>query len=255
MLTAARPREEEVHLHGRADAVVDVGGARVEDEAVGAIFGDDVDQLVGDLLQRLVPAEPLPASRAPLSHALHRVADAGGVVHLCAVRAARRTAPRIEVGDVGELLGIVGVLLLAPDDAVLHVGVVGAGRDAVDPKVRDVDDVVPGPLVAVDVLPSPILVGSRHQIPEASLGIDLRETAKTRNGRGAGIRHDQPPYRGPKLQLGLASRNMISATSGYGPGRRFDRLRVSGYDIGEWFGPLARRSPENSGYHSHARWE
>ena len=139
---------------GEAD-VAQVAAARVRHQLAGAVLLEDVDDLVGDLGGRLVPRDALPLALAALARALHRVAQPVALVHRGGVDGALLTAARVGVGGVRVDLRILGELLLAQHDAVLHVDAERAVADAVD-AVRGVSHVVPGELVAVEVFPGPI---------------------------------------------------------------------------------------------------
>ena len=183
-----QPGVEEMPLHGRADSKVDVCGPVVIDDALVTVFLDHVQQLVGDLLQRLVPAQPLPLAGAALAGALHRILDPGRLVHGGAVDAAHRASTGVVVGDVLAGLGVGGGLFLAPDDPVLDVRLERAGGVAVRAQVRDAHDLVPGPFLAVDILPAAVLVCRREQLLEAHAGVERNEATDSwalRNDHGS----------------------------------------------------------------------
>ncbi len=113
--------------------------------------------MVGDLGQRLVPANPLPLTLAALARATERVEHA-----LVGVDVVRVTGPflapaRVRVGEALVERRVVAGLFLAPDLAVLDVDVPRARAGAVD-AVGRAGDGVPVPLVAVEVLPVPIRI-------------------------------------------------------------------------------------------------
>ena len=125
-------------------AATGVRGARIPGDCTGPIGGDDVDVHVGDLVQRLLPGDPLPLPLAALSHPLERVREPPRVVHALAVAGSLLAAARIEVGDAGIDLLVGAGLLLAPDDPVLDVDVPAAV--ALVPAVHEVGalgDLVP----------------------------------------------------------------------------------------------------------------
>ena len=91
---------------------------------------------------------------APLTDPLHRVEDPLLAVHVLGVAQALLAAARTVVGRVLRP-AVLALLLLAPDDAVLHVDVEGAGAGAVR-AVGAVGDPVPGPLAAHQVFPGAV---------------------------------------------------------------------------------------------------
>src|SRR5690606_35694755 len=105
---------------------------RAEIEADGArtVLHGIVDEAVGDIVHRLLPGDPLPAALAALARPLHRVEHALLAVHVLGMAQALLAAAR---AVVGRILGaaVLALLLLPPDDAVLHIDVEGAGAGAV----------------------------------------------------------------------------------------------------------------------------
>ena len=166
-----------------------VAAAGVGHQLAGAVFFEDVDDLVGDLGRRLVPRDALPLALAAHPRALHRVAQAVALVHRGGVDGALLAATRIGVRGVRVDLRILRELLLAQYDAVLHVDAERAVADAVD-AVGSVSDVIPGEFVAVEVLPGPIGivlvegVGERLQLVERP-GAVRGEHADAGERRGA----------------------------------------------------------------------
>src|SRR3972149_92045 len=84
--------------------------------ALGPVLNADVDDLVCDLGERLVPRDALPLAGSSFANAPQRVLDARGVVHQVAVADALLAAARVEVGYRLVGLGVHGVLLLPPDE-------------------------------------------------------------------------------------------------------------------------------------------
>src|SRR5690606_2186067 len=163
-----------------------VTGALVGLELAGAIFLEDVDDLVGDLLGGLVPGNALPLALAALAGALERIAQTVGLVHGGGVDGALLATARVGVGHVGVHLRVLGDLFLANDDAVLHVDVPGAVAHAVD-AVGGVADAVPAPLVAVQILPATVGVFIRQGLGANRLQPIERPDATAKHG--AGSRH------------------------------------------------------------------
>ena len=129
--------------------------AHGEGDRVGARLGGVLDDLVGDLADRLVPADPLPLALAALADPLHRVEHALLAVHVLGVADALLAAARTVVRRVLAGAAVLALLLLAPDDAVLDVDVEGAVAGAVDAPAAP-DHPVPGPLAAHHVFPEPV---------------------------------------------------------------------------------------------------
>ena len=149
-LDAAEKRGQAV---GRGEPdMAQVAAAGMGHQGAGAVLLEDVDDLVGDLGRRLIPRDALPLALAALAGALHRVAQAVALVHRRRVDRALLAAAGVGVGGVRVDLRILGELLLAQHDAVLHVDAERAVADAVD-AVGGVAHVVPGELVAVEIFP------------------------------------------------------------------------------------------------------
>jgi hypothetical protein len=113
--------------------------ARFEHHTVGLPAHHRIDQCVGDLHQRLVPAHAFEAPGAPLTHATQGVAQTARRVHQGRVAGALLAAARIEVGDVGTDLRIVAGLLLAQQRADPSGSAGGRGpanSDSPDPTGR-----------------------------------------------------------------------------------------------------------------------
>ncbi|MCZ7535028.1 MAG: hypothetical protein M5T61_03145 [Acidimicrobiia bacterium] len=155
-------------------------GSPLTEHGLTALGLDRVDDGVGDLVERLVPRDPLPLAAAPLPDAPQRVQDAVGGI---ALRAPGRTlvaahrevvgggaldveVPRHRAGD-----------LLAHDLVVLHVDPVRApSRVAVD-AVRAPGDPVELQPVAVSALGLAQGVGSivhvGHHVPPGAHGREV----------------------------------------------------------------------------------
>ena len=119
-----------------------------------------IDHLLGDLVDRLLPADALPLAGAPLTHPLQGHGEPARPVHQLGVAGPLLAAAGVEVGHtrLGRRVG--RGLLLANHDAVLYVEVPLAGAAAVRPAVGSLGDAVPGPALAVEVLPAAELLGS-----------------------------------------------------------------------------------------------
>src|SRR5690554_7564754 len=167
-----------------------VARALVGLELAGAILLEDVDDLVGDLLGGLIPGDALPLALAALAGPLQREAQAVGLVHGRGVDRPLLAAPRVGVGHVGVHLGVLGDLLLANDDAVLHIDVPGAVAHAVD-AVGGVAHAVPAPLVAVEILPAAIGVLAGQGIAHGLQPVERPDIAAAEHGAG-GPREAQP---------------------------------------------------------------
>ena len=165
-----------------------VARALVGLELAGAVFLEDIDDLVGDLLGGLIPGDALPLARAPLTGALERVAQAVGLIHGGGVDGALLTAARVGVGHLGIDLRILGDLFLAQDDAVLHIDVPATVAHAID-AVSGVADAVPGPLVAVQVFPTAVGILAGQGIADRLQTVEGPDVAAE---QGAGARHPQP---------------------------------------------------------------
>ena len=111
-----------------------------------------VDDVVGDLGQRLVPANPLPLTLAALARATERVEHALVGVDVVGVAGPFLTASRIGVGEVVVDGRVVAGLFLSPDLPVLDVDVPRARPGAVDAVGRPGHG-VPVPLLAVEIFP------------------------------------------------------------------------------------------------------
>jgi len=144
---------EEAGAPGRRGALVEVRPQVVDNGVAPVCFGD-VDQLLGDLPQRLTPADALPTTRAPLTHAFERNAEPTGPVHHIRVAGALLAAPGIEVGQPGLGRLVVRGLLLAHHDAVPDIEIPVAGAAAVEPAVASLRHAVPRPAPPVEILPA-----------------------------------------------------------------------------------------------------
>jgi hypothetical protein len=164
---------EEAERGGRVRAEVDVG-SELEHRALAAPPGESVDERLGQLAERLVPRDALPAAAAARAGAAKRVQQARRAEHEVAARGALLAAARVPVGD-GRVRGDVGRrLLLAPDEPVLHVQVPRAGGDAVDVRVGAARDALPRPALAPEV--APVAVVGRRGVGGARRGEARRQT-------------------------------------------------------------------------------
>src|SRR5690554_238919 len=161
-----------------------VAGALVGLELAGAILLENIDNLVGDLFGSLIPGDALPLAFAALAGALERVAQAVGLVHGGGVDGTLLTPPGVGVGYVGVHLGILGDLLFAQDDAVLHIDIPATVAHAVD-TVGGVTHVVPGPLVAVQVFPAAVRIFTCQRIADRLQAIERPDIA-TEHGASTG---------------------------------------------------------------------
>ena len=157
--------------------------AAAQGDGVGAMLDRDLDELLGDLARRLIPGDALPLAFAALADPLHRVEHALLAVHVARVAQTLVAAARTVVGRVGGAGAFVlGLLLLAPHDAVPDVDVEGAGAGAVG-AVGAVRDLVPGPLAAPDVLDAAIGagggVGGGAAMPQRERGRCARQRRPT----------------------------------------------------------------------------
>ena len=135
--------------------------AQLADDALTASTHQGVDQRAGYLVEGLVPADALEASRATLADPLQRVGLPRRADQQIAAARALLTATRIPIGNrlVGSRVG--SRLLLAPHDPVADVEVPGARRDAVRTRVGAAHHPIPGPAIAIDV--APVAVGLQSQ--------------------------------------------------------------------------------------------
>ena len=128
-----------------------------------------------------------------------------GVVHALAEAAALLAAAGVEVGHVRVRLRVVGGLLLAPDDAVLHVDVPGAvGLVPAVHEVGAADDLVPRPAFAVDVAPVAVAGRGGRRSRNGGCGAQAprsqtRAPAARHRRRRAGRSGDRPPSLGSCL--------------------------------------------------------
>ncbi len=194
-----------------------VCGAGVPGNRPGSIGGDDVDVLVGDLIQRLLPGDPLPLPFAPLSHPLEGMEEPARVVHALAVAGAFLAAPRIEVGDAGIDLLVGAGLLLAPHDPVLDIDVPAAV--ALVPAVHEVGalgDLVPAPLRAIELFEALVLdIIDEQRVREGRIALSQRPSQLThRQHQGAAALQERAPI--DALCHGALLR--IFATGRPGPG-------------------------------------
>jgi hypothetical protein len=115
------------------------------------------DHGIGDLVERLVPADAPPLTAAALSDAFERVAQPLWRNHQVAVAGALLATAREEVGCTAAPALLERLrLLLAPHDAVLDVDVPRAGGQAVGAVVRAAHDAIPRPLLAEHVFPTAV---------------------------------------------------------------------------------------------------
>ena len=125
-----------MHLHtrlqGRAEVEV---RTEILHQRLATVALADVDQLLGDLAKRLVPADLLPLALTTLAGSLQRYRQAARAVHHLGVTGTLLATARVEVGHARFRRFVVRRLLLANDDAVLHVEVPVARAAAVDPPV------------------------------------------------------------------------------------------------------------------------
>ena len=129
-------------------------GSEILDDCLAPIALADGDELLGNLTQRLVPADLLPLSLTAFTGSLEGDRQATGAVHHLRVASALLTTPRIEIGHAGLRGFVVGRLFLTNDDSVLDVEVPVACTPAVQPTMRTLRDMVPAPSLAVEILPA-----------------------------------------------------------------------------------------------------
>ena len=114
-------------------------GAQLVHQGLGANLLDGVENGIGDLGQRLVPGDPLPAPLTSLTGAAQRVLDPVRSLHLQAPGQTLLANHRIHVGDAGLDLLAHARGLLPHDLAILHQhvdrAVPGYAVDAVGPKM------------------------------------------------------------------------------------------------------------------------
>ena len=165
------PVEEQAGHHAA------LGRRALGDDGIGPQLLDSIEHGIGDVAQGLVPGDALPLALAPLAGALQGVQDTlGGVEELApggALLAAHGVHVRHALLDGGE-----GARdLLQPDEAVLHVDPVGAVAGVAVHAVGAPGHLVPGPLLAVEVLPA--AVGGRLL---AGLELEVLEVEATQGG-------------------------------------------------------------------------
>jgi hypothetical protein len=202
----------EAHRAGeRHGARVDVGS--VHDDALGAVGRVGVEDGVGDLGERLVPAHALPLSLAALPHALQREAHPLAAREDVVEAAALLTALRIVVGVVGVGGFGAGRLLLAPDDAIPRVDPEGAAAGETLIGVGSPADLIPAPLVPVDVLPgavADVAAGGRWIGRGGCGGEALQVVQPERDPHRAGCLQEVPPA---DACDSIRPRNLHSSTS------------------------------------------
>ena len=113
-----------------------------------------VDDLVGDDIQRLIPAGAPPLAFAALTDPDQRVLDPVRTVHVVVAALALVAAARVVLGDIREGQDVFR-LLFAHDHAILRVDEVGACAGAVD-EMGAAGFFIPGPLRPMEVLPTGI---------------------------------------------------------------------------------------------------
>jgi len=130
-----------------------VPGAGLEDDRLRSLGLDGCEQILAYLVNGFVPRDSLPFALAALADALHRILDAVGVVHHVAPGTSLLAAAGVPVRAVGIDDGILARLFLAPDDAVPRVHVPQAVAGIAVDEVGAVGDLVPLPLIPVQVFP------------------------------------------------------------------------------------------------------
>jgi len=179
----AAPRGERDRAHRR-----DRGEAA---DRVVLLVLDGVDDLLGDLGERLVPGDPLPLPLAALAGPTERVRDALVGVHVVAETRSLLTAPRVRIRERLVESGVVAGLLLAPHLPIPRVHLPRAAARAVD-AVRRAGLPVPVPLLAVEVLPVAVRVVADRVVDDLQRG-HLGEVLRGAQAGGAdGGRHPGP---------------------------------------------------------------
>jgi hypothetical protein len=135
----------------------DAGRVLVEDDRLRPRARERVDHAVGDLVERLLPRDALPAALATLARALQRMAQARGVVHHAGVADALLAAAGIEIRHFVVRRRILRDLFFPHDGAVFDEDVERAVAlvPAVD-QVRALRHAVPPQLLAVPLLRRPV---------------------------------------------------------------------------------------------------
>ena len=115
--------EESVQPHALAALAVNARAAALNDR-FRPVAGENVEKRIGDLRERLIPTDPLPASATALAGPFQWILDPRRIVHPVRVAGAFLATARIGVRH-GWIVGrrIVRGLLLAQRDAVLDVDV------------------------------------------------------------------------------------------------------------------------------------
>ena len=149
----ARTGAETDRAHGRDDAEEGVG--------IRTVVVNVVEQFLGNHRERFVPGSAAPLAFAAFAGADERIAQPLRTVHVLGEAAALLAAARVVVGQVGIDARIVGGLLFPDHHAIAHVHLPRAGTSAVR-GMRGTNDFVPGPDLAVEVLPAAIGIAAQR---------------------------------------------------------------------------------------------
>src|SRR5208282_968957 len=136
----------------------DAVGGVVVNQRLGAVFLDDIGNLIADFLEGLIPGNLFPFSAAALARPLHRVQHSVGSVHRARMLIALLASARIVVGHLR--FGVVELRVGARDFLANHLAVLGIDSEGTTAGVAV--DPMSSPLAAI---PFKILALLLHGIP------------------------------------------------------------------------------------------
>ncbi len=176
-----------------------VGRADIPNDPIGALLGGHIQPGIGDIGQGGIPGDALPFVLTARAHPLQRMRHPRRVVHPLRVATALLAAARVVVGQLVVDLLVFRRLLLAEDQAILHIHV--PGTVGLIPAVHDVratHHLVPGPLLAIHVLPAAV---GRQGLAQQRLERGIARGRKA-GGSEAGRRAGGDLEKVPAIEIG-----------------------------------------------------